>query len=165
MTLADLVALYEAHRNCHKLNPKAHAMRVVVMALREVICDNVYMTQECCGSGVPSRDGRHAECCGDPVHSITRDNLINSFNEILASDGGEAAGGPTSNDGQAATSALPSPAADVCEWHDDAFEGAFLPGCDTPEVWFRVGGDSTPKEEGYNFCPSCGKPISFKEIS
>ena len=56
-----------------------------------------------------------------------------------------------------------TPAADVCHWRDDAYEGAFLPGCDTPEVWFRVGGDSTPKEEGYNFCPSCGKPIAFKE--
>ena len=35
MTVDDLVRLYEEHRNCQKLDPKAHAMRVVVRALRD----------------------------------------------------------------------------------------------------------------------------------
>jgi hypothetical protein len=61
-------------------------VKAVVTALREVICDNVYMTQECCGMGRTSRDGLREECCGNPVHSITRDNLIQSINEILASE-------------------------------------------------------------------------------
>jgi hypothetical protein len=35
MKLNDLVKMYEDHRGCQKLDPKAHAMRVVLAALRD----------------------------------------------------------------------------------------------------------------------------------
>jgi D-mannonate dehydratase len=100
MTIDELEKTYwnaaQAHWFAHQDEKSANNMsragiRAVVTALREVICDNVYMTQECCGMGRASRDGLREECCGNPVHSITRDNLIQSINEILASDGVKAA--------------------------------------------------------------------------
>lgn len=53
------------------------------------------------------------------------------------------------------------PSPEVCEWMDDAYIGCFTTSCSDDAAWNRLGG--TPKDEGYNFCPSCGKPISFRE--
>lgn len=58
----------------------------------------------------------------------------------------------------------PAAAPDACKWRAGMFEGAYTPGCDTPNVWYSDG-SNTPKDEGYNFCPSCGKPIMFVEAA
>ena len=159
MTLDELVALYETHRDCKKLSPKAHAMRVVVAALRDEMSPMALV-----GMTYESMDRR------------------NWFNEILGSDAVEAAGGlgvghhnrtpvetaaggPTSNDGPGGVEqAVPAltPAADVCEWtidRDPDWNGNYETECNNG--WVSMHGK--PDDDGYNFCPSCGKPISFKE--
>ena len=93
--------------------------------------------------------------------------------------GVKAAGGPTreeggtdekreSNslptDGAEVSPRLPDPAADVCEWTRDAEAGAFNPSCDEWSKWTYSDPMDDPESEGYNFCPSCGKPIRFVEV-
>jgi hypothetical protein len=89
------------------------------------------------------------------------------FNEILGSDAGGAAGGPAREDGRPRGLVHPSgpssPAADFCEWTRDAEAGAFNPSCDEWSKWTYSDPMDDPESEGYSFCPSCGKPISFKE--
>jgi hypothetical protein len=86
------------------------------------------------------------------------------WNEILASDGVEkAAGGPTSNDGQAAHPGQYAPAADVCQWAGLEGKGRVTSTC-MPDgivewMWTAFNADASENEK----CPNCGKPISFKE--
>jgi hypothetical protein len=98
------------------------------------------------------------------------------LNEILASDGVEAkpvcptckgAGalfGPYDPSDRTPCPECTPAAAPVCQWRANEYEGAYSPGCETPAVWYSDGSE-TPQKEGYNFCPSCGKPIKFKEAA
>lgn len=53
--------------------------------------------------------------------------------------------------------------AELCEWAvDDCGDDAYLPGCKRT-LWCRY--RDTPAEDQYEFCPSCGKPIKFKETT
>ena len=82
------------------------------------------------------------------------------FHDILGSDAGEAAGGPTRKDERALQSQVtPSPAADdFCEWKEfvviDGRIGHFKT-CAGFEIAFN---------RGNTHCPSCGKPIRFVEV-
>lgn len=106
--------------------------------------------------------------------------LETRFDDILSDAGNEKAAGGPHDDGvlignqnveaiindlhdeqKNKAAADPSPS-EVCEWRANEYEGAYTPGCDTPAVWYSDGSE-TPQKEGYNFCPSCGKPIVFKE--
>lgn len=71
------------------------------------------------------------------------------------------AGGPRP-EAMGSTPPATDPAPAVCVWRANKYEGAYSPGCETPAVWYSDGGE-TPQKEGYNFCPSCGKPIRFVE--
>jgi hypothetical protein len=76
------------------------------------------------------------------------------FNDILASEGEvKAAGGEDCPEDR-------SPAADVCEWTMDGGTSSFDARCGGK--WMQVSSGTTPREEGYWFCPTCGKLISFK---
>jgi hypothetical protein len=94
-----------------------------------------------------------------------RNSVAFVFNEILGSDAdGSVAGGPTREDGPGGVEqAVPAltPAADKREWR---------PVCiwepDGRNLWFarcdkQMGHRSYPVAP--TVCPSCGKPISFKE--
>jgi hypothetical protein len=52
---------------------------------------------------------------------------------------------------------------EFCEWTRDAEASAFNPSCDELSKWTYADPMDDPGGEGYRFCPSCGKPISFKE--
>ena len=76
----------------------------------------------------------------------------------------EAAGGPTSNDGSDGTLAsVSTPAADVCVWTTLALDpmgyGWMRASCNGFESHERGLINQNPPYK----CPSCGKPISFKE--
>jgi hypothetical protein len=157
MTIDDLVKLYEEHRTCQKLDPKAHAMRVVVNALR----DEIDVAIEAAGAWA-ERDA--AEW----------------FNEILGSDAGaekasgsgpasvhtqeqrpdpQVAGGANTVDAQQcqtnttpATDAAPA----VCVWtrvDKDTLES----GCDPDGL------TNSPKIY-WDECPNCSLPIKFTEV-
>ena len=96
------------------------------------------------------------------------------MNEILASDGGDKAGGSTRKTEQGdgatgATSAVatttPAAAPVRCCWwtvdRDPDGEGHYETQCQNG--WTLLHGK--PELDGYSFCPSCGKPISFKEAA
>lgn len=138
-------------------------MRAVVRALRDEI-DRIWIDEDMgCGT------------------------ILDVFNQILGDAGDEVVGGSANTvDAQQCQTSTPSPATDpcprcgypaqdqcdspgcnidpapdVCEWRDDAYIGCFTTSCSDDAAWNRLGG--TPKDEGYNFCPSCGKPIKFTE--
>ena len=93
--------------------------------------------------------------------TVQEQNIIHSaLRRSVKVAGAERVGTPTSAVAQAKTPAT-APAPDVCEWRDDAYIGCFTTSCSDDAAWNRLGG--TPKDEGYNFCPSCGKPIKFTE--
>jgi|694.fasta_scaffold28940_14 rubredoxin len=85
------------------------------------------------------------------------------WDEILASDGVEAAGGNVTNPSEGRV--IAPAAAPVCEWTKDTHpdDGSHY---DTAcgDAWCSILG-GTPKQDNYSFCPSCGKPITFKEDS
>ena len=52
-----------------------------------------------------------------------------------------------------------APAKPNCEWAVDAIhDDAYLPGC-SKRIWSRY--YDTPTQDGYVFCPVCGKPTRF----
>ena len=107
------------------------------------------------------------------------------LNAILASDDVKAAGGgtnttvlqyshPKTSDaiaisftvtgGGGSGKGAPAAAPDVCEWTIDGhpdYGSHFDTACG--DGWNLLNGD--PASDGYKFCPSCGKPIEFKEGS
>ena len=49
---------------------------------------------------------------------------------------------------------------DVCEWKfEDEEANLYLTGCQQRQLIF----DGTPKENGYRYCPYCGKKIKVVE--
>jgi hypothetical protein len=84
------------------------------------------------------------------------------FDEILASDGdGKAAGGSSGErvapEGVTPTSSTPAAAPDVCEWTPKR-AGSDMHHTACEKIIWRC-------DEHAGICPSCGKPISFKEGS
>jgi hypothetical protein len=153
MTLEGIHAIYDDAYKAYQLEPvcgwsakkaELYALRKVVEALRDEIT-------QCVADNGGWDDSQWLDVC----------------NKILASDGdGKAAGGSGQDavpgsikpsvmaDGiDAAPAAAPD---DVCEWTGDG--SAWLSHCGT--VW-----DQHFKDYSFGFCPSCGKPIKFKEGS
>ena len=59
---------------------------------------------------------------------------------------------------QALKSVLDGNHDDVCEWKfEDEEANLYLTGCQQRQLLF----DGTPKENGYRFCPYCGKKIKI----
>jgi hypothetical protein len=94
------------------------------------------------------------EICNGYAENSARD-LANQFNEILASDGSTA---PSAQELPAigGTSGTAPAAAPVCEWTDLGPEWS-----SSCKVLFGAFAST----KGRFFCPSCGKPIKFKEGS
>jgi hypothetical protein len=156
MTLGDLVSVYrDAFCKAGAKCADTEGIRAVVEALRDVFADAYERGWGDAANedwGSPRRH-RTSRACADDV-----------VNEILASDG-EVAGGPTREDGCGLQSQVtPSPAADFCEWETDTHpdDGSHYE-TKCGDGWNLLLGD--PASDGYKFCPSCGKPIKFKEGS
>ena len=96
MTLDDLERIYDEAKADEHNSGKRAGIRAVVAALRDEMVIDI------------EAEGHWNEDCAEFW-----------FNEILGSDGVEAAGGPTSNDGRGGArverTLLQAPAADVCE--------------------------------------------------
>lgn len=124
------------------------------------------------------------EICHGYAENSARD-LANEFNRILGdAENEKVAGGSTREDGQAAQPGCTTPAtpkdeeyfgvtvgrefpatdpAPACEWwveRDPDGEGHYETGCGAG--WCLVVG-LNPSTDGYQWCPSCGKPIKFTE--
>lgn len=142
MNLADLEKTFWGDQ---REQPTRVRLARVVRALREdIIPDRMRIT-------------RANDTC-------SRASLRRYFNEILGGldAEGEAAGGPTREDGlngdaavtaepEAATPAAPAP--DVCEWKQlGDRHGQFLRECSKYPTESAAG----------DYCANCGKPISFK---
>ena len=155
MTLDDLVKVF--HDRFAGSESARDAIRAVVEALRDHYtapakgCETVHTAMsrwefnQILDSDVDGYTGGMNDLCVSPV---------------------KAAGGPTREDGPGGVEqAVPAltPAADVCEWTREAEDGAFNPSCDEWSRWTYADPMDDPRGEGYNFCPSCGKPIEFKE--
>lgn len=52
---------------------------------------------------------------------------------------------------------------DVCVWTHDAETSSFDAAC--KGKWVQVYSGTQPAEEGYNYCPTCGKPVQFQEAA
>lgn len=91
--------------------------------------------------------------------------MSNKFNDILASDGVEAAGGSTREGGRAdggdlvlsnTAESLKAPAAaPVCEWTPGGEHGGLQPSC--TDIW-----TFSPYVALPNKCPGCKRAISIK---
>lgn len=105
MTIDDLVALYESHSTFHKLDPKSHAMRVVVRALRDE------MTKL---GALEFQDSW---------------TVLRKFDEILGDAGDEVAGGPRP-EAMGGTPPATEPAPAVCEWTRKPYTALYSSCCD-----------------------------------
>lgn len=164
MKLDDLVKVYLAAYERHpdfadEVEGYVHSgIRAVVAALRDEMLDNGIWTENKVEAWMNEILG------SDAVEPTVGQRLIKAAHEAAAIARGEAAGGPTSNAGATdpvqandhAVSVLPTPAADVCEWrphHATGMGMLYVGKCDR-ELHFAT---------MYGSCPSCGKPISFKD--
>lgn len=143
--------------------------RDIVDELTKVYADAEFSRQ---GTGIAAVVRAMRDCLF-PVrfHPLdTEDRHIwDCINEILGDAGDDAAGASTGNpevedDGRVHKHELsPLPAADFCEWkHDDDETSSFDAACGGK--WCQVFSGTTPIEEGYNHCPTCGKPVKFTEV-
>jgi len=139
MTLEDIHAIYDGAYVEFQKSPvggwsaaaaERYALRRVVEALRDEIFD----------------------ARGNASYGSLA--IFDLFNEILASDGVEAAGGSTREDERAGHHhSLCTPAADFCEWTTSPVALGFCSaGCQPHNAFVRP----------INNCHLCGKPISFK---
>lgn len=122
MTLDDLEKLYRAEiakAQYPGWDEKHRAgVRIIVEALRDEMDDFPFRSEEirCCGQGVPNHDNSGEECCRQPDQFITRRELYNVLNEILASDGEEKAAGRSTREDERELHDLDTrPAADLAE--------------------------------------------------
>ena len=141
MTLDDLVKIFDkAEAEIEWVLKEGDGQRAGIRAVFEALRD---------------------ELCKRSEYNWVNSDLRKEFNEILTVAGEVAAGGSANTvDAQQCQISTTSPAADVCEW-TDAFSAAAnskwkVRGCDA--VGFYSG-----DLDGSSVCPSCGKPIKFKE--
>jgi hypothetical protein len=145
--------------------------RAIIEALQDAIPRSLAEVgrQECCGRGVQTYGP--PECCGIPDLFVTTDQVHDAFSKILDSDVEDGAvSDPTqvgheAHKGVADAQPAPShsPAADVCEWTTESID-AMGYGWMTSECGFKSHERDLMKQVVQPFiCPSCGKPITFKE--
>ena len=173
-TVDDLVRLYEEHRNCKKLDPKAHAMRVVVTALRDEFTklgtlefqDSWAVLKKFEEILAPREGGRRE--AGGPTREDGRTTEA-GFDSLPADVGPSTPAAPAPTVGQRLIKAAheaaaiargdmqpgrvhAAPAPDVCVWVPDVqFRDAFSTGC----------GYVARKRPAGSPC-ICAKPIKFK---
>ena len=178
MTLDDLSKIYEdasTKRYVEWVNApeddnissailRRAGIRAVVAALRDEV-DRIWTWEDMpCNTVL---DVFNEILGSDAVEPTVGQRLIKAAHEAAAIARGEAAGGPTREDGRKDNGLTapdrPKPAADFCEWTKDTHpdDGShYETACG--DAWCSVMG-GTPKQDNYSFCPSCGKPIIFKE--
>lgn len=160
MTLDDLIAAYNnGYWSCYEEQHRA-GIRAVVEALRDEFHKNYV----------------------NAWLGLTVDDIDADFNEILVAAGNEKAAGGPQDDGilignqnveaiindlhdEQKSKAAADPSPEVCEWsvsRDPDGEGHYETQCGNG--WMKCVAEP-PSRDGYNFCPSCGKPIVFKEAT
>jgi hypothetical protein len=170
MTFDELMKVYDkAASNVAFLQYEGPDHRAGIRAVVEALRDELpralseVARKECCGQGNANRYSDQLECCDIPNLMVTTGQVYDAINEILAIAG---EGKAHVCDGDVGPSLHQTPAAaPVCEWTMDTHpdDGSHY---DTAcgDAWCSILG-GTPKQDNYSFCPSCGKPIKFKEDS